>query len=292
MIERPAIAEYPAGAHMPLRAIDDFEFVWLLRGQARLTSGDDSATTLVLPPGQLLLIPPGLRHDILWDPTRPSRHGYVHFGPEHFDSAHGSTPRPARLGSPPLAELRVHPMTGDDPLSGLCAYLLWLGRLDDTRWRQHVSGTLRFMLTLFLAGPLPSTDSPLELPPPLMGAVGHLQQQWSQMPLRRIGVGELADAASVSRSYLSRLFRVGFGLSPAPALQRVRCSRAETLLTRTDLSLETVARQCGFADLSHFSHRFSAIHGVSPRAFRTTSRGGPSALDHPGVRRLAHLIWD
>ena len=30
---RPAIADYPAGAQMPPRVLDDFEFVWMLTGR-------------------------------------------------------------------------------------------------------------------------------------------------------------------------------------------------------------------------------------------------------------------
>jgi AraC family transcriptional regulator len=128
------------------------------------------------------------------------------------------------------------------------------------------------------------------LAPPLSTAVGYLQREWSEMPLRRIGVAELASAVSVSRSYLRRLFRSGFGLGAAAALEQARCARAETLLTRTDLSVEAVAYQCGFADLSHFSHRFTAIYGVPPSVYRSGSQT-PSVLDHPGVRHLTHLLW-
>ncbi|MGH9216455.1 MAG: helix-turn-helix domain-containing protein [Acidimicrobiales bacterium] len=111
------------------------------------------------------------------------------------------------------------------------------------------------------------------------------------MPLRRVGVGELARRASVSRGYLNRLFRTGFGLNAAAALERARCSRAESLLLRTDLTVEVIALQSGFADASHFSHRFTAIHGTSPRASPAAGTASPSVLDHPGVRRLSHLLW-
>ena len=111
------------------------------------------------------------------------------------------------------------------------------------------------------------------------------------MPLHRMGVGELARRSHVSPGYLNRLFRAGFGLSAAAALEHVRCSRAESLLLRTDLTVESVAHQCGFADPSHFSHRFTAIHGVSPRAYRSAGTPSPSVLDDPDVRRLSHLLW-
>jgi AraC-like DNA-binding protein len=272
---RPAIADYPPGAQMPPRVLDDFEFVWMLTGHARVTLDGDA---LSLGPGQLLLVPPGIRHGFRWDATGPSRHGYVHFVPRDVDG-----PLPATL--------QVRPMTDDDPLAGLCAYLLWLAGAAPDAWRRRTSEAVAFMLGLFVSGPLPRPDASSGLAPPLSAAVGLLQGQWAQTPLRRVGVGELARLAHVSRGYLNRLFRAGFGLSAAAALERARCSRAESLLLRTDLTVEVIADQCGFADASHFSHRFASIHGASPRAYRAAGSASPSVLDDPGVRRLAHLLW-
>lgn len=72
------MADYPPGAQMPPRVLDDFEFVWMLAGHARVTLDDDH---LPLGPRRLLLVPPGVRHGYLWDRTRPCRHGHVHFVP-------------------------------------------------------------------------------------------------------------------------------------------------------------------------------------------------------------------
>jgi AraC family transcriptional regulator len=54
----------------------------------------------------------------------------------------------------------------------------------------------------------------------------------------------------------------------AEALECLRFVRAEPLLTRTDLSVQAVATRCGFADLSHFSHRFTARYGMPPSRYR------------------------
>jgi AraC-like DNA-binding protein len=276
-MDRPAQAAYPAGAQLGPRVIDDFEFVWMLRGQARVTVDEGD---LPLAPGSLLLVPPGVRHGFVWDQARTSRHGYVHFEP-------GSRGR--RLA---LSELRILPMTADDPLAGLCAYLLWSGRTDDSRWRQSVGETLDLMVRLVLSGPLPPADPAPALPPGLAAAVDQLRREWSQLPLRRISVGELASACHLSRGYLNRLFRAGVGLSAATTLERLRIARAETLLTRTDSSIEAIADACGFADPSHLSHRFSATHDVSPRAYRSVGTVSPTVLDHPGMRRFSHLVWE
>jgi AraC-like DNA-binding protein len=276
-MERPAQADYPAGAQLGPRTIDDFEFVWMLRGEARVTFDEGD---LPLAPGHLLLVPPAVRHAFVWDQRRTSRHGYVHFEP--------------RSGGRQLAagELRIRPMTVDDPLTGLCAYLLWLGRTDDPRWQQSAGETLDLMARLVLSGPLPPANPAPALPPGLAAAVDHLRREWSQLPLRRISVGELASACHLSRGYLNRLFSAGVGLSAATALERLRIARAETLLTRTDSSIDAIADACGFADPSHLSHRFGVTHGVSPRAYRSMGTASPSVLDHAGVRRLSHLVWE
>jgi AraC-like DNA-binding protein len=249
----PAIADYPAGARLPLRVIDDYEFVWMLRGRAVFVTTEWAAP---LVPGSVVLIPPGFVHGIDWDPVRPSRHGYVHFG----------------FMDVPVAEPVFAPMTSDNPIAGLCAYLLAVGPVEET---------VRFLVSVVLAEPVLEPVSG-----PLAAAVSFLRSVWAELPLRRVTVVELAAAATVTRGYLTRVFQAEFGVSVAAALERVRCARAETLLLRTDLTVEAVARQCGFADVSHFSHRFRALYDVAPSAYR----GVPSALDHAGVRRLARLI--
>jgi AraC family transcriptional regulator len=121
-------------------------------------------------------------------------------------------------------------------------------------------------LTLFNSGPLPPDDATVVamLAAPLCSLIDYLRREWSQMPLRRVTVDELASAACVSRSYVNRLFQADFDVRRASGLERLRCSRAETLLTRTNMTISSIAHQCGFADLFHFSHRLTHLHGVPP----------------------------
>jgi AraC family transcriptional regulator len=274
-VDRPAVADYPPGAGLPTRVIRDFEFVWMLRGRATFVVEAERSLT----PGELLLVPPGVRHSFRWDQEQPSRHGYVHFGD-------------ADVGLAVLPDVRLIQMSGADPLAGLCAYLLWLGGSNLADWQTSVRRTLTFLLTLVENGPLPSQDVAPEVSGPLRAAVSYLQREWSHLPLRRIGVAELATAAHVSRGYLNRLFQEAFGSSASVALEHLRCSRAEALVTRTDLTIAAIARQCGYADVAHFSHRFSTIHGLSPSAYRSEASRSSSVLEQPGVLRLSRLIWN
>jgi AraC-like DNA-binding protein len=256
-MHRPATAIYPPGAHLPERVISEHELVWLLHGQATLVC----ATPVALSPGQLLLIPPGMPHAIDWDPRRNTRHGYVHFGQSD-------------VSSPLPDEVRVVPIV--EPLASLCAYLVRLGSTGPT-----AQATLDFLVRLMLTAPEPEP-----VPPPIAAAAEHLRVAWSRLPMTRIGVASLAAAAHVSRGYLNKLFRTTFDMTAADALECLRFSRAESLLTMTDLSVAEVARLCGFADLSHFSHRFTARYGLPPSRYT----GQTSLLDNASVRRLHQLV--
>jgi AraC-like DNA-binding protein len=181
-------------------------------------------------------------------------------------------------------------MTEDDPLAGICAYLLWLGRDRPEGWERRARMALEFLLDAFVSGPLPPERNDARLGP-FSAVVDLLRSEWSSMPLRRVGVEELASTAGVSRSYLERLFRAEVQLPAASRLESLRFVRVESLLVRTDMPVGAIARQCGFADLFHLSHRFKRRYGLSPSAYRAAGGLGPSVIDEPGVARLASAIW-
>ena len=85
---------------------------------------------------------------------------------------------------------------------------------------------------------------------------------------RNITLGMLAETAGLSEYHLARMFRISFGMPPHAWIAARRLDRARQLLKATSLPLQQVADACGYADLSHFSHRFRAAVGVSPRQYR------------------------
>jgi AraC family transcriptional regulator len=64
------------------------------------------------------------------------------------------------------------------------------------------------------------------------------------------------------------MFRVSFGMPPSAWIAQRRLELARTLLKTTALPLQQVADLCGYADLSHFGHRFRAATGTSPGRYR------------------------
>jgi AraC family transcriptional regulator len=57
-------------------------------------------------------------------------------------------------------------------------------------------------------------------------------------------------------------------LPPAAWIAQQRIERARALLRTTSLPLAQVAAQCGYANASHFSHRFREAVGVAPMVYR------------------------
>jgi AraC family transcriptional regulator len=270
---RPSVAVYPPGASWGPRTIDDFEFVWMLDGTAEYR-GDFGVTTLR--PGLLLLIRPGEPHWFRWDAHHPSRHGYLHF--DVADNAWTRWPR-------------SRAMTSDDPMSALCRYLLWLATDAAPAARHLTADVTTLVLRLFVTGPLPGTGS-VALPRALELAVAEVRQRWRDDAMKPLRVAELANAAGMSASQLSRLFRRQFGCGPVTAFELVRLHRAAELLTRSELTVAATARACGFADAYHLSRRFRAAYGMPPRAYRQSEPADrpPSPVDGTRLAQLGYLL--
>ncbi len=83
-----------------------------------------------------------------------------------------------------------------------------------------------------------------------------------------ITLGALSEVAYLSEFHLSRMFRASFGMPPHAWIAGRRADLARQLLRTTLLPLDEIAEQAGYADASHFSHRFRAAVGASPLAYR------------------------
>jgi len=83
-----------------------------------------------------------------------------------------------------------------------------------------------------------------------------------------ITLGILAQLACMSEFHLARMFRVSFGMPPSAWIATRRIERARGLLRAGRLPLQQVAQASGYADLSHFTHRFREATGAPPGRYR------------------------
>lgn len=85
----------------------------------------------------------------------------------------------------------------------------------------------------------------------------------------------LADTVGLSRTALLTEFRASVGTSPYAWLRDQRLQDAREALESTSLSITEIAKACGYAHVSTFSHAYRHRFGQSPRQWRQR-RGWPA----------------
>ena len=99
----------------------------------------------------------------------------------------------------------------------------------------------------------------------LQAAIDLVRRRYAE-PLK---VADLARAAGLSVTQLERATRRALGVSPKQLLIRARIDEAIRRLDDTDLSLATIAGECGFYDQSSFNRLFRRTTGITPGAYRS-----------------------
>ena len=102
----------------------------------------------------------------------------------------------------------------------------------------------------------------------LAEVVRHLREN----PAESFSVQAMADRAHYSVDHFSRLFMDIHGLTPKEFCINVRLERAQLLLTESNLTVDQIARNLGYADVFFFSRQFKARLGLPPTAWRAATR--------------------
>ena len=85
---------------------------------------------------------------------------------------------------------------------------------------------------------------------------------------RGIRVSDIADAISVHRVSLYRLFKECLNVSVEKYLQNYRMDKAVYLLQNTDLSVTEICARVGMFDYPHFCRQFKRHFGFTPSEYR------------------------
>ncbi|MBQ6407773.1 MAG: helix-turn-helix domain-containing protein [Butyrivibrio sp.] len=83
-----------------------------------------------------------------------------------------------------------------------------------------------------------------------------------------IRLSDFAEQYFFSGEYLSKLFKLHYGVNIYEYLQEVRMERAKELLTKTDVKVQDVAQRVGYSDTNYFSKAFRNYTGRSPKEWR------------------------
>lgn len=99
-----------------------------------------------------------------------------------------------------------------------------------------------------------------------------------------ISLSEAARSIYLSESALSRLFARSTGESFNHYVRRVRIERAAELLRDTDISVTSVALECGYSSPPVMNREFQAYYHCTPSAYRAASRTEHGHEDPAGDR--------
>ncbi len=84
-----------------------------------------------------------------------------------------------------------------------------------------------------------------------------------------ISAEDLANRIGVSVSYLCRIFKNSYHLTPLQYLILLRISKAKEYMSRyPDKSIREISRLCGYHDSSYFGAEFKRITGMTPKTYR------------------------
>ena len=83
-----------------------------------------------------------------------------------------------------------------------------------------------------------------------------------------ISLDELAGECCMNRSYFCRKFREITGRTAISYVNEYRLTKARGMLMTSDLSVSSIALECGFSDSNYFTRIFSKYYGSSPSKLR------------------------
>jgi len=292
-VEAFAMCEVAEGWRLQLGPMPTPLLHYVIEGTGRL-SGSDAA----FPPGSLIVVPAGQRHELL----APGRARLVEDNRSQFRAL---TEGMLRISAGEGAVLRtacatvttrylhhldlfagfdrpvVFPLASTDRIASVLDDLVAELRRPRFGARAVASALLKQVLVLLLRAQLEgSGEQPgwvISLGDPRIArTIGALLDAGDRRPTSE----ELAAVAGMSRAVFQRRFLDITGMTVADFDARLRLHRAALLLVETDLPVKNIAAAIGYASRSHFSRAFRKAMGLDPTSFRSRHAGGgaPTSL--------------
>jgi LacI family transcriptional regulator len=108
------------------------------------------------------------------------------------------------------------------------------------------------------------------LPDPVVTrALDHLRENIGR---KNVSVESLARKVGVSRELLRQRFHAALGRSPKEEIERLRCLRVCDYLSRTNLTLEAIAEECGFSGPDDICRFIKRMTGKTPGKVRNEAK--------------------
>ncbi len=87
-----------------------------------------------------------------------------------------------------------------------------------------------------------------------------------------IGLSDIADAASITPSYMSSIFSKECGVNFKEYLSTIRYDYAKKLLEYSDMTVTDICFESGFCDYANFERHFKERYAMSPKQYRARKK--------------------
>jgi AraC-like DNA-binding protein len=250
----------------------DYYLVYTLEGAARYE--DEDGHRITLRQGSLLVLFPGRRYRLFPEDETGWTEFYLKFGGPVFELWES-----AGL------------LSRDSPVLSCRPVSYWLRRLRSvaegpesrsaTLQLQAVCRLQQYLADALLAGSVSAKSSG-------GGLVARACAVLDEDPSASLDLKKLAKEQGVSYEHFRKLFSRAVGMPPARYRALRAIERACQLMRTTSMNDKEIAYELGFASESYFSRRFKELLGMTPSAFRASSRPEryPPELVRPVSRRV------
>ncbi len=235
----------PSYNETSLHTHDKYELLYFEAGDAELILEDRK---LLLSLGDMILLPPHVRHRINLVSPLPYRRSVINFS--HL---------PLRAAMPLFARPVVLNVATDERICALMERMKDYSTLFQKELRlsalQCLVTELLVLLTRHMTEPAPAAYGSF-----MTNALSYIEHHLTEIN----DISCLCDELHVSRSYLYREFQHALGLSPMRYIQNKRLQMAQHLL-RIGEEATMVCFRCGYREYSAFYRAYRAYFGYAPK---------------------------
>ncbi|WP_116473008.1 helix-turn-helix domain-containing protein [Zobellella maritima] len=209
-------------------------------------------------PGEVLLVPAGIQHQLTVDEPTTADGLHVHFTLFRTIDV--------------LSYYRIPVTVSDDKAALIGRATAELAMATENNQHNNLTGVARrhscayqfLQLLLGISNAIPGKDKQLFRIKRLHTAMAYIDEHLDQ----NIRVTRLAELCSLSRNRFSELFKDVLGQPPAQYVAQKRLDKSMSLLVHSELPIAGIADSLGFCDQFHFSKWFKNATGDSPREYR------------------------
>jgi AraC-like DNA-binding protein len=269
----------------------------IIEGNCWLRRADEPP--LLLQPGDLVLLPQGLGHDLVYHPKAQAeaieqliqRPPAIRTGAPLSTIVCGVYRSDAQLAQPmvrslpPVAHFSAAQVQANPALSATLALLTaeveQPGPGSETLIQQLFDVLFLYVVRAWAAEATDRTGWLWALQDPALAkALARIHAE----PATPWTVEALASEVNLSRAAFARRFTQKVGEPPLTYLTRWRMGLAARLLVTSEASLAEVAHQVGYDSEFAFSRAFKRTRGLAPEPFRRAARRGGDHVTDPGHR--------